>query len=268
MKRGAIGYKVTLMLLIVVSYFILSGREGGCSKDNLETLKSPVQAVCTLLETEDGTVMVDLVLISTLNNQTRFITTATNAEIRVPGGNTIGLSQTSDGHYTANSDSDSQLVYELGGAYLFKFDLDDENFTGPDYAGRYFKGEINAPETRPSTLTAQQTNPGPDYNIEISWSPSYPRGIYRVMDSSDSVTDTNWEFDHPQFDGSKWASLLQQYPADHTISGEAVQSSGTYTVAYAGCNAQGGLQTELSSALGLGSGFLACSTISTELVVP
>ena len=269
MKRGAISYKVTLMLLIVVSYFILSGREGGCSKANLDTLKSPVQAICTLVETENGgTVMVDLWLISTLNNQERFITTATNAVIRVPGNNTVPLTMTSPGHYTANSDNDSQLVYEPGGAYLFKFDLEDEGFAGPDYAGEYFSGQINAPTERPATLTATQPNPGPDFNVEISWSPSFPRGIYRVMDSNDNVTDTNWDFDSPNFDGSKWESLLRQAPASHTIQGEAVQSSGDYYVAFGGCAVQGGFQVEMSDKLGVGSGFLACSMIGAELTVP
>ncbi|NOZ86959.1 MAG: hypothetical protein GXP49_11975 [Deltaproteobacteria bacterium] len=267
MKRRRAFYNAGMLMLILASYFFLLGRKGACDKDKIDTLKSPVQAVCTVMEGSDGVVHADLTLISTLNGSSRFITTATNVQLEVPGGTRLTLAQGADGHYTLDSKAEARLVYEPGGNYLFKFELNDEDFAG-DYAGDYFVGEVTAPGSKPESLTAAQSTPGPDHTCTIKWSPAFDYGIYTVRDDTGTITDSNWDFSKPEFDGSKWASLLKRSPAEHTISGQAFKQSGKYTISYAGCKATGGFNVEMSPKLGVGSGFIICSEISTGLVVP
>ena len=64
---------------------VLMGARGGCNLLQ-ETLKSPVQAVTTILERADGTVEVDLTIVSTEGPTDQFVTAAYDAELRVPGG--------------------------------------------------------------------------------------------------------------------------------------------------------------------------------------
>jgi len=263
-----ITYKVSLMLLIVVSYFILSGREGGCSEDKQKTWDSPVQAVCTLYESASGDVRAELVLISTVYSTSRFIDTATEVEFEVPGNTRLPMSQTTAGHYVITSADEPRLVYEPGSSYLFKFQLTDEDFTGPDFAGGYFVGEVSAPTQRPTQLAVYQETRGPDRVADMTWEPSFTRAIYWVMNEQGQITKSNWDFSQPDFDGSKWESLLREYPQDHEISGLAFQASGDYTIGFAGCNANGGFDVALSPELGLGSGFLACSEITATMEVP
>ena len=54
-----------VVVILVPSLLILTN----CTEDNATTLKSPVQAVTTVFEKEDGTVLAELYLISTTDDE-------------------------------------------------------------------------------------------------------------------------------------------------------------------------------------------------------
>ena len=66
---------------------------------------------------------------------------------------------------------------------------------------------------------------------------------------------TTFDMSTPTFDGSKWASLATR--GDHTLPVDVFEEAGKYTLSACLVATQEGFDEELSSALGIGSGFLA-----------
>lgn len=237
---------------LVAALPALMGAEGGCTLLQ-GTLESPVQAITILREHPDGAVDVDLVVISVEDGQ-RWIDTVENAELRTPGGDLIPLTQEEDGHYRARSDEHERLVYEPGDTnYRVTFDLDDEQLAG-DAAGEDFIAVVQAPEAE----VELEFTKSPDFagdTSSIEWSPGNLAGLLEVRDAEGELVFSTFNLRTPEFDGTKWASLIHGGRKDLPV--DVFADAGTYTVSFCAVQSQEGFDEELSSGLGALSGFLA-----------
>lgn len=242
-----------LGMSLVVALPALMGAEGGCTLLQ-GTLESPVQAITILREHPDGAVDVDLVMISVEGNDHRWIDSAEAAELRTPEGELIALSQQEDGHYRAHSDDDERLVYEPGGVnYRVTFELNDEEMAG-DKAGEDFIAVVQAPEADVEFAFTKTPDFAGDTSA-IEWSPSNLAGLLEVRDGEGELVFSTFNLRTPEFNGTKWASLIHGGREDLPV--DVFADAGTYTVSFCAVESQEGFDEELSSGLGALSGFLA-----------
>lgn len=238
---------------LVASLPALMGAEGGCTLLQ-GTLESPVQAITILREHPDGSVDVDLMVVSTKDGDQRFVTTVENAELRTPDGDLIELVQDEDGHYRAHSDDHDALVYEPAGTnYRITFELEDEEMAGED-AGEDFIAVVQAPDEE---VTFELTK-APEFagdTSSISWSPANLEGLLQVRDADGEVVFSTFNLATPEFDGSKWASLIRHGHEDLPV--DVFADAGQYTLSFCAVKSQEGFDEELSSGMGVLSGFLA-----------
>ncbi|MDH3715120.1 MAG: hypothetical protein OET44_14900 [Gammaproteobacteria bacterium] len=223
----------------------------GCEEQQNTTLLSPVQAVTTLVEKNDGSVEAELVLISTSVTPHEFVDTADNVQVRVPGGVFVGLMHTGNGHYVMDSATNAELTYQQNQTYQFRFDLDDE--TAQQVSGGNFvavmtalSGDVNftivtAPQFAGDTAT-------------ITWTPVTRFGLLRVTDANDVTVYQNFDFAHPEFNGSKWARL--KTGGTDVLGVDVFSVAGDYTIHFCGVDKTSGFEPSLSAELGLLSGFL------------
>jgi hypothetical protein len=229
------------------------GSDGGCGFAQ-ETLDSPVQAVTVLVERADGTVDADLVIISTEGAGSHFVETAEDAELRVPGGALVALELDEPGHYRSSSDVDPALVYAGGTEnYRVTFDLDDPADAG-EAAGDDFVAVVQAPGDD-VTLEFSKLPEFAGDTATVQWSPAGLDGLLEIRDPHGELVYTSFDLSTPDFDGSKWMSLLHGGIEDLSVS--VFADPGTYTVSFCGVASQEGFDEELSAALGVLSGFLA-----------
>ncbi|MEM9457511.1 MAG: hypothetical protein AAGF11_25250 [Myxococcota bacterium] len=230
----------------------LMGAEGGCTLLQ-GTLESPVQAITILREHPDGAVDVDLVVIS-LEDRAQWIDTVHNAELRTPEGDLIALNQEEDGHYRAHSNDNAQLVYAPGDVnYRVTFELDDQELAG-DAAGEDFIAVVQAPEAE----VEFEFTKAPDFagdTSSVEWSPSNLAGLLEVRDAKGELVFSTFNLRTPEFDGTKWASLIHGGRKDLPV--DVFADAGSYTVSFCAVESQEGFDEELSSGLGALSGFLA-----------
>ena len=223
----------------------------GCEEEQTTTLLSPVQAVTTLLERDDGSVEAELVLISTSVSPHEFVDTADNVEVRVPGGVFVGLMRTSSGHYTMNSALNAELTYQANQTYQFRFDLDDE--TAQQVSGGNFVAVMTAP---PGDMTFS-VDEAPQFagdTATITWMPATRYGLIRVTDADGVTVYENFDFAHPEFNGSKWARLKTN--GRDVLGVDVFRVAGDYTIHLCGVDKTSGFDPGLSAELGLLSGFL------------
>ncbi|MBN2577144.1 MAG: hypothetical protein JXP73_21460 [Deltaproteobacteria bacterium] len=234
---------------------LLMGAKGGCgSKENNEKLASPVQAVATLLEGADKTVSVELVLISTATAPNQFITTATNARLRVPpSGVEVPLVQSTAGHYTASSLTAPALVYLGGQTYQFKFDLVDE-VLAKQVSGGNFVAVLTVPDDAVTATLSKAPAFAGDL-AELSWTPAARSGIINVTNASGQTTYSTFDFSTPDFDGAKWARL--QAGGSFQLAVDVFPVAGTYTARVCVVSKVSDFDKSLSVDLGVLSGFLA-----------
>jgi hypothetical protein len=232
---------------------LLMGAEGGCPL-MLQTLESPVQAITVLQENADGSVEVDLMLVRVDGTTQEWITSASNAELRTPDGNFIPLEMAEDGHYRAHSDEFPELLYVGDDTnYRVTFDIDDEEIAG-DAAGEEFIAVVSAPADE---ITFELTK-APDFagdTATITWTPSKLAGLLEIRDASGEVIYSTFNLQTPEFDGSKWASLV--HGGSEQLRVDVFADPGEYTLSFCAVRSQEGLDEELSAGLGILSGFLA-----------
>jgi hypothetical protein len=238
------------------------GARGGCNLLQ-ETLKSPVQAVTTILERADGTVEVDLTIVSTEGPTDQFVTSAYDAELRVPGGAIIPLKMDEPGHYRASSDDYSDLEY-VGdsGNYRVTFELDDRDVAG-DAAGDNFSAVVEAPSDEITFEFGKLPEFAGDTS-SIDWTPRDLEGLLEVRDENGELIFTTFDWSKPEFDGSKWASLIHN--GHEALPVDVFADPGSYTVSFCAVQSQEGLDEELSSGLGILSGFLAGRCVEDVIV--
>ena len=236
---------------------LLMGSKGGCgSKENNEKLASPVQAVATLLEGADKTVTVELVLISTATVPNQFITTATNARVRVPSGSAgveVPLAQSTAGHYTASSLTAPGLVYLGGQTYQFKFDLVDE-VLAKQVSGGTFIAVLDVPDDAVTAALGKAPAFAGD-TATLTWTPAARSGIINVTNAAGQTTYSTFDFSTPAFDGAKWARL--QTGGSFDLSVDVFPVPGTYTARVCVVSKVSDFDKSLSVDLGVLSGFLA-----------
>lgn len=237
-----------------ISFALFPGAKNGCgSKEANQTLLSPVQAVTTLLERSDGRVDAELVLISTASNPHQFVDTARNAQLRVPGGETVPLLSSSPGHYTASSATAPALAYVPAGTYQFRFELDD-TAAAESVAGGSFVAVMDAPDDTVSF----SLDPAPEFAGDLShvtWSPANRFAIIQVRNKqTGALTYSTFDFTEPQFDGSKWARLPAGGGKD--LSVDTFPEAGDYTVSLCAVAKVSDFDASLSAELGWLSGFL------------
>lgn len=219
-----------------------------------DTLNSPVQAVATVLERGDGTVEVDLTITSTEPDEDVFVTTATNAELRVPDGTLVPLVQTHDGHYRASSKEHPGLVYDPSGTnYRVTFELDDPDVAG-SAAGESFVAVVASPDVEVRFDVVKAPAFAGD-TAEITWQPAALAGLLEVRDAAGKIIYSTFDWSHPKFDGSKWGSLIRG--GSHTLAVDVFAEPGMYTVSFCAVESQQGFDEEVSSGLGILSGFMA-----------
>lgn len=241
---------ITLAVLLP----LLMGSKGGCgSKENNEKLASPVQAVATLLEAADKTVMVDLVLISTATSPNQFITTATNARLRVPSGVEVPLVQTSAGHYTASSLTSADLAYQGEKTYRFAFDLVDETLA-KQVSGGYFVAVLTVPDDVVTASFSRAPTFAGDTAV-LAWTPASRWGIVNVANAAGQTTYSTFDFSTPAFDGAKWARL--QTGGKLELAVDVFPVAGPYTASVCVVTKVSDFDKSLSVDLGVLSGFLA-----------
>lgn len=246
--------KATLAAALVGVMFTLPAAKSGCgSKEGVETLTSPVQAVTTLLEHADGTVEAELVLISTTGSPHVFVDTANDVTVRVPGGGLVPLELGSAGHYVASSSDDSTLSYQPGETYQFSFELDDDA-AADKVSGGNFVAVMDAPDDEVSFTLSQPPEFAGDI-ATIEWAPTGRYGLIRVWhEDSDTLTYSSFDFEEPTFDGSKWARLPRGGTED--LSVDTFPEEGTYTISFCAVDLVRDFDTALSAELGALSGFL------------
>jgi len=252
MNRASNTVLGTMVLAMVAP--LLMGSKGGCgSKENSEKLASPVQAVATLLEGADLSVNADMVLISTATVPSQFITTATNARLRVPSGVEVPLVQSSPGHYTASSATSPDLVYTGGQTYRFNFDLVDD-VLAKQVSGGNFVAVLTVPD---DVVTSSVSKP-PAFAGDtafLAWTPAARAGIINVTNASGQTTYSTFDFSTPEFDGAKWARL--QIGGSFELAVDVFPVAGTYTARVCAVTKVSDFDKSLSVDLGVLSGFLA-----------
>lgn len=242
------------LALGVIAFVFCPGAKNGCgSKEANETLTSPVQAVTTLLERDDGTVEAELVLISTAVSPHEFVDSARDVEVRVPSGSFVPLVASSSGHYTATSKSDPSLSYVAGETYQFRFELDDEAMA-KQVSGGSFMAVMDAPGDEVSSSLDTPPEFAGD-TAKISWSPSSRYALITIThEDSGEVTYSTFEFTEPEFDGSKWARLKKGGSMDLAV--DTFPDSGTYRIELCAVSKTSDFDKNLSAELGMLSGFL------------
>lgn len=232
---------------------LLMGAEGGCPL-LLQTLESPVQAITVLTERADGTVEVDLMIVSVKGTDERWVTKAHDAELRTPDGDLVPLEMAEDGHYRASSKDFPELVYEGEGTnYRVTFELDDEDQAG-DAAGSDFIAVVSAPADE---VTFELTK-APDFagdTATIEWTPSSRAGLLEIRDAKGEVIYSTFNLQTAEFDGSKWGSLI--HGGREQLRVDVFADPGEYTLSFCAVRSQEGFDEELSGGLGILSGFLA-----------
>jgi hypothetical protein len=232
---------------------MLMAAEGDCALDWLK-LQSPVQAITRVMVQPDGTVVAELTLVSTENpREQRFADGATNVELRVPGGTIVPLEPIGEGRYRTDSVSAPELLWMPGERYRVTFELDDTELAG-DYAGEEFIAVVDAPNEDIS-FTIDHMPEFVGDTAELSWRPSSLDAMIEVYDPDGELVFTTFDMSTPEFDGDKWASIARF--GQHTIPVDVFTEAGSYTISACILASQEGLDAELSSALGPGSGFLA-----------
>lgn len=254
--------KLRPLLALPAALPMLMGAEGGCTLFQA-TLDSPVQAVTTLVEKADGTVEVDLTIVSTApEDGAVFVSNARNAQLRVPGGAIVDLVPAEPGHYRATSDDNPDLVYDTSQNYRVTFELDDEDLA-EDAAGGDFIAVVTAPDEEVSF----ELTKAPDFagdTAEVTWTPTNLEGLLRVRNETGEIVYDTFDWSHPEFDGSKWASLIRG--GSHTLPVDVFADPGTYTISFCAVASQEGFDEELSSGLGALSGFLAGKCVDDVIV--
>ncbi|MDH3453455.1 MAG: hypothetical protein OEN20_13680, partial [Gammaproteobacteria bacterium] len=236
---------------VVLAALLLSVGLSGCEEEANTTLLSPVQAVTTLVERHDGRVEAELVLISTSVDPHEFVDTADNVTVRVPGSVFVGLMRTSGGHYTMDSTMNAELTYVENETYQFRFDLEDE--TAQQVSGGNFVAVMTAPAGDVEfTITAPPQFAGD--TATITWTPITRYGLLRVTDANDVTVYENFDFNQPQFNGSKWARL--KTGGTDVLGVDVFNVAGDYTIHFCGVDKTSGFEPSLSAELGVLSGFL------------
>ena len=252
-----------LLALVLVSELFLAGREGCGTKEQNETIKSPVQALGTVYKHSNGSVEAELVLISTIDKTHAFIDSATEVELVVNGqANPMTKDPSQHGRWFLRSE---QLELEQGTRYLFRFDLDDPALAGEQSGGR-FVAEVEGYDS-PSTITPKQAAYR-DHSLDVEISPairSPRRGLLRVYGPDGSLTFENFDLKQPQFDGSKHARLI--VAGQHTIQGTAFPEDGEYRIVLYTMNYAAGFDPHLSAELGVFTGLLAGSAAEVSVTV-
>jgi hypothetical protein len=243
-----------LGIVMVAMLPFLLGSKGGCgSKENNEKLASPVQAVATLLEAADKTVTVDLVLISTAVTPNQFITSATNARLRMPSGIEVPLVQSSPGHYTASSLTSTDLVYVGGQTYRFNFNLVDETLA-QQVSGGNFVAVLTVPDDQVTAALSKPPAFAGDTAV-VAWTPAARSGIINVTNGAGQTSYSTFDFSTPAFDGAKWARL--QAGGSFELAVDVFPVAGSYTASVCVVNKVSDFDKSLSVDLGVLSGFLA-----------
>jgi hypothetical protein len=254
--------------MLVALHLSTAGNKSGCSKEEASTIQSPVQAVATVYRHADGRVDADLTLISTAVNPAAFVDTARATRLRVIDDDgalaEVPLRAAGSGHYSADSVDNPDLVFDYGVLFAFDFELDDEA-AAKKVAGGSFTAQVNAPDAGVN-ISVPEPPQATELTAVLKIDGTYERGILRVIGPSGDVTYSNWDMSTPDFDGSKWASLITG--KTHTIPSKAFPDSGAYTVAFGACTFVQGFDPNLSSELGFFSGFLACDGVETTVDVP
>jgi hypothetical protein len=251
---------------ILAAMPLLMGAEGGCPL-LLDTLESPVQAITVLQENADGSVEVDLMIVRVDGTEQEWITVATNAELRTPDGDLVPLEMAEDGHYRAHSKDFPELVYEGDGTnYRVTFEIDDEEITGAA-ADNEFIAVVSAPADEISFELAKAPEFAGD-TATVQWSPSNLAGLMEIRDPAGEVIYSTFNLETPEFDGSKWASLI--HGGQEQLRVDVFAEPGDYTLSFCAVRSQEGLDEELSGGLGILSGFLAgrCADDLTITVAP
>jgi len=239
------------------------GAKSGCgSEESRETLESPVQAVATVLESSDGAVNAELVLISTATPTHQFVSTAENVEFRMPGGDIVALPLASPGHYATDSATEPNLVYQGGERYRISFDLDDEDAAG-EYAGGNFVGTATAPDDEVTFTIARAPEFAGD-SAELEWTPAARRALVTVQDANGDVVYKNFDFVEPQFEGDKWARLGSR--GSFTLSVDTFPEAGDYTITLCAIAGSSDWDLDLSAELGMLSGFLLGRCAAPETI--
>ncbi len=247
--RSAAGLSVFLLPLMMGA----EQADSGCGLLQ-GTVNSPVHATTTVVGRADGTVEVDLAITSTEQDDEQFVTTATNAELRVPDGTIIPLTPAEPGHYRASSDEHPGLIYDASGTnYRVSFDLDDAEVAG-DAAGEEFIAVVAAPDADVTFEISKEPAFAGD-TAEITWSPGSLKGLLEIRDDSGTIIYTTFDWSHPEFDGSKWGSLIRG--GSETLAVDVFSDPGSYTVSFCAVESQEGFDEEVSSGLGILSGFMA-----------
>jgi hypothetical protein len=237
---------------LTAALLLFPGAKSGCgSEESRSTWQSPVQAVATLLESSDGTVAAELVLISTARATHSFVDTAENVELRVPGGSIVNLDPDGSGHYSATSTDDPNLVYQAGERYRLTFNLTDEELVG-DSADRDFRALADAPGDEVTFSFSHAPEFAGDL-AELSWTPASLYALVTVEDADGELVWQNFYFETPQFEGDKWARLRRGGSMDLQ---DVFTEAGDYSVTLCAVERVSDFDTMLSADLGVLSGFL------------
>jgi hypothetical protein len=232
---------------------MLMAAEGDCALDWLK-LQSPVQAVTRVLVQPDGSVLAELTLVTTEDyREHRFADGATNVELRVPGGAIVELEPVGEGRYVADSKTSPELLWMPGERYRVTFELDDTEEAG-DYAGEAFIAVVDAPADE-INFAVEHVPEFVGDTAELSWRPTELDAVIEVYDPNGELIFSTFDMSTPEFDGDKWASIARF--GAHTIPVDVFTEAGSYTISACVLASREGLDAELSSALGPGSGFLA-----------
>lgn len=259
--------RVARATLAIAGVTFLSGAKSKCGSEEANTtLTSPVQAVATLLRRSDGTVEAELALISTKAAPARFVDSATNVRLRVPGGALVPLELAESGHYRASSATSPALVYQGGQRYQLTFELLDQAAAG-DVAGGSFVAAVTTPADLPVTLTVSAPPAFAGDKATFTWTPAALSGMFTIRDGADAIAYSSFDLREPHFDGSKWARLGKP---PFNLSAGVLTAPGTYTVSLCAVTFVRDFDTDLSPDLGVGSGFVTgtCAADQTITVVP
>jgi hypothetical protein len=208
--------------------------------------------VTTLLEHEDGTVEAELVLISTATSSHQYVDSARDAHVRTPDATKVGLGLAEPGHYTATSADNPALVYEPGATYQFTFELDDEA-AAKKVSGGNFVAVMTAPDDQVTFSMSKEPAFAGD-TARIEWTPTNRYALITIRDMSGQVVYKNFNFDKPQFDGSKWARLKKGGSQDLGV--DVFADPGDFTIELCAVDKTSDFDTSLSAELGALSGFL------------
>lgn len=256
-RRATSRLQVAGILSVIVALPMMMGAEddettSGCLLAQ-ETLKSPVQAVTTILEYPDGHVEADLALVSTNGGESRWVDTASEVELRIPNGDIVMLSPAEKGHYRLSSEDDDRLLYMPGETYRLTFELEDSAAAG-DVSGGEFIAVVEAPSGDVDFEISEEPEFVND-TAEVRWSPGALNGLLEIYGPQGELVYTSFDWSHPEFDGSKWGSLI--WGGRETINVDFFDEAGPYEFRFCGVQSQEGFDEELSGELGVASGFMA-----------